>query len=71
MNRKKVLFIFSSFSLGGAEKITAAAAVALNKYSPDFKAVMAAHKDSSLNKYSKEKDIVTFDFECRGTFTPS
>lgn len=71
MNRKKVLFIFSSFSFGGAEKMTAASAVALNKYSPDFKAVMAAPKDSSLYKYSKEKDIETFDFECRGTFTPS
>lgn len=71
MNKKKVLFIFSSFSLGGAEKMTAASAVALNKYSRDFKAVIAAPKDSSLNKYSKEKDVETFDFECRGTFTPS
>lgn len=71
MNKKKVLFIFSSFSFGGAEKMTAAMAIALNKYSPDFQALIAAPRGSNLNKYSKEKGINTFDFECRGTFTPS
>ncbi|MDD5021394.1 MAG: glycosyltransferase family 4 protein [Endomicrobiaceae bacterium] len=71
MNKKKVLFIFSSFSFGGAEKMTADTASAINKFSNEFEAFVATPKESPLSKYSNEKQIKTLNFNCRGTFTPT
>lgn len=71
MNKKKVLFIFSSFSFGGAEKMTADIASAVNKFSVEFEAFVATPEGSPLSKYSNEKQIKTLNFNCRGTFTPS
>ncbi len=71
MNKKKVLFIFSSFSFGGAEQMTVNTAFALNKFSSEFESVVGVPAGSSLSVYSQSKRIKTVDFKCRGTLTPS
>ena len=52
MKKFKVLHIFSSVSMGGAEKMTVSIAKNLNNISEEFESVVAAPKDSYIYQQS-------------------
>ena len=71
MNKIKVLHLFSSTTIGGAEKQTLLTATSLKELSQKFEPVVAAPKNSFLYEESKKKGVGVADFTCRGTFTPT
>ncbi|MBR3655106.1 MAG: glycosyltransferase family 4 protein [Elusimicrobia bacterium] len=71
MEKIKVLHLFSSYTIGGAEKQTLLTAVSLKELSRKFEPVVAAPEKSFLYEEAKKKGICTEAFICRGSFTPS
>ena len=71
MKKFKVLHIFSSYTIGGAEKMTVAIAKDLNNLSQDFQSIVAAPKDSYVYMQSLKDNLTVHHFSCRGTFTPT
>ena len=71
MKKFKVLHIFSSVSMGGAEKMTVSIAKNLNNISEEFESVVAAPKDSYIYQQSLKENLKVYNFSCRGTFTPT
>ncbi len=71
MEKIKVLHLFSSYTIGGAEKQTLLTAINLNDLSNKFEPVVAAPKNSFLYKQAQLKGVKVTDFVCRGTFTPT
>jgi len=71
MEKIKVLHLFSSTTIGGAEKQTLLTAISLKELSQKFEPMVAAPKNSFLYEESKKKGVGVADFTCRGTFTPS
>lgn len=63
--------MFSSTTIGGAEKQTLLTSVSLKKFSGEIEPVVAAPKDSYLYRQAEENGVRTRDFSCRGSFTPS
>lgn len=71
MEKIKVLHMFSSYTIGGAEKQTLLTAVNFNRLSSKFEPIVAAPKKSFLYEQAKLNDVKVCDFICRGSFTPS
>ncbi len=71
MEKIKVLHLFSSFTIGGAEKQTLFTAVNINRLSAEIESLIAAPKNSFLYEQAEKNSVKTFDFLCRGSFTPS
>lgn len=71
MDKIKVLHMFSSFTIGGAEKMTLLTAVSLHKLSGEIEPLVAAPAGSFLYAQAKENNVKVCDFKCRGSFTPS
>ena len=71
MDKLKVLHLFSSYTIGGAEKQTLLTAINLNNLSDKFEPIVAAPKKSFLYKQAQLKGVRVVDFICRGTFTPT
>lgn len=71
MKKFKVLHIFSSYTIGGAEKMTVAIARDLNNLSTDFESLVGAPKDSYIYQQSLKENLKVYDFICRGSFTPT
>ena len=71
MEKIKVLHLFSSYTIGGAEKQTLLTAVSLKELSQKFEPVVAAPEKSFLYEEAKKKGSCTEAFICRGSFTPS
>jgi len=71
MKKIKVLHMFSSDTIGGAEKQTLLMSVNLNNLSDKFEPIVAAPKISFLYEQAKAKGVKVVDFVCRGTFTPT
>ncbi len=71
MKKFKVLHIFSSTSIGGAEKMTVSIAKNLNNLSEEFESIVAAPKDSYIYTQSLKENLKVYSFSCRGTFTPT
>ena len=71
MKQFKVLHIFSSYTIGGAEKMTVAIARDLNNLSQDFESVVGAPKNSYIYEQSLKENLKVYDFSCRGSFTPT
>ena len=71
MDKLKVLHLFSSYTIGGAEKQTLLTAINLNNLSDKFEPIVAAPKKSFLYKQAQLNGVRVVDFICRGTFTPT
>ncbi|MFA7074922.1 MAG: glycosyltransferase [Endomicrobiaceae bacterium] len=71
MKKIKVLHMFSSFTIGGAEKMTLLTGVSLQKLSSEIEPVVAAPEESFLYVQAKENNVKVCDFNCRGSFTPT
>ena len=71
MEKIKVLHLFSSHTIGGAEKQTLLMAISLKELSLNFEPIVAAPKDSFLYKEAEKSGVTVKDFTCRGTFTPT
>lgn len=71
MNKIKVLHLFSSDTIGGAEKQTLLTAISFKELSQKFEPIVAAPKKSFLYEESKINGVEVKDFTCRGTFTPT
>lgn len=71
MHKIKVLHMFSSFTIGGAEKMTLLTGVSLQKLSAEIEPVVAAPAESFLYVQAKENNVKVCDFNCRGSFTPT
>lgn len=71
MNKIKVLHLFSSYTIGGAEKQTLLTAVSFKELSQKFEPIVAAPKNSFLYEESKKNGVKVKDFLCRGSFTPT
>lgn len=66
----RVLHIFSSYTIGGAEKSTIFLADCLQK-SGYVENILAAPRDSFLFKQAQEKNIEAVPFKVRGCFSPN
>lgn len=71
MEKIKVLHLFSSFTIGGAEKQTLLTTINLKNLSDKFEPVLAAPKGSFLYDNASISGVRTEDFLCRGSFTPT
>ena len=71
MEKIKVLHLFSSDTIGGAEKQTLLTAVSFKELSQKFEPIVAAPKKSFLYEESEKAGVKVKDFSCRGTFTPT
>lgn len=71
MEKVKILHLFSSDTIGGAEKQTLLTAISFNELSQKFEPIVAAPKKSFLYEESEKNGIKVKDFTCRGTFTPT
>ncbi len=71
MDKIKVLHLFSSNTVGGAEKQTLLTALSLKQLSSKFEPIVAAPKESFLYRQAAAGNVKTKDFTCRGSFTPS
>ena len=71
MDKIKVLHLFSSYTIGGAEKQTLLTAISFKELSQKFEPIVAAPKKSFLYEESEKKGVIVKDFTCRGTFTPN
>ncbi len=71
MDKIKVLHLFSSYTIGGAEKQTLLTAISFKELSQKFEPIVAAPKKSFLYEESEKKGVKVKDFTCRGTFTPN
>lgn len=71
MEKIKVLHLFSSDTIGGAEKQTLLTAISFKELSQKFEPVIAAPKKSFLYEESEKAGVRVKDFTCRGTFTPT
>jgi len=57
MNKIKVLHLFSSYTIGGAEKQTLLTAVSFKELSQKFEPIVAAPKNSFLYEESKKTEL--------------
>ncbi|MDD2523823.1 MAG: glycosyltransferase [Endomicrobiia bacterium] len=71
MNKIKVLHMFSSFTIGGAEKMTLLISISFDKLSNEIEPIVAAPKNSFLYRQAEENNVKVCDFNCRGSFTPT
>ena len=71
MEKVKVLHLFSSTTIGGAEKQTLLTAISFKELSSKFEPIVAAPKSSFLYEESEKSGVAVKDFTCRGTFTPT
>jgi glycosyltransferase involved in cell wall biosynthesis len=71
MDKIKVLHLFSSYTIGGAEKQTLLTATSFKELSQKFEPIVAAPKNSFLYEESKKNGVEVKDFLCRGSFTPT
>ena len=71
MEKIKVLHLFSSDSIGGAEKQTLLTAKNLKQLSTKFEPILAVPKKSFLYEQAQINNIKVVDFNCRGSFTPT
>ena len=71
MEKIKVLHLFSSYTIGGAEKQTLLTAISFKELSQKFEPIVAAPKKSFLYEESEKSGVKVKDFTCRGTFTPT
>ena len=71
MEKIKVLHLFSSDTIGGAEKQTLLTAISFKELSSKFEPIVAAPKKSFLYEEAEKKGVKVVDFSCRGTFTPT
>lgn len=71
MDKIKVLHLFSSYTIGGAEKQTLLTAISFKELSDKFEPIVAAPEKSFLYEESKKSEVKVIDFCCRGTFTPT
>lgn len=71
MEKIKVLHLFSSDTIGGAEKQTLLTAISFKELSQKFEPIVAAPKRSFLYEESEKCGVKVEDFICRGTFTPT
>ena len=71
MNKVKVLHIFSSYTIGGAEKQTLLTTISLKQFNEQFEPILAAPKTSFLYEQAKLNEVKVIDFKCRGSFTPT
>ena len=71
MDKIKVLHLFSSYTIGGAEKQTLLTAISFKELSQKFEPIVAAPKNSFLYEESKKNGVEVKDFLCRGSFTPT
>lgn len=71
MDKIKVLHLFSSDTIGGAEKQTLLTTVNLKNLSDKFEPILAAPKGTFLYEQAAARGVRTEDFQCRGSFTPT
>ncbi len=71
MNKIKVLHMFSSDTIGGAEKQTLLTAINFKRLSLKFEPIVAAPEKSFLYEQAKLNGIRVAKFKCRGSFTPA
>jgi len=71
MKKIRVLHLFSSNTIGGAEKQTLLTAISLKELSLKFEPIIAAPKSSFLYKEAERNGVKVKAFKCRGTFTPT
>ncbi len=71
MDKIKVLHLFSSATIGGAEKQTLLTAINLKNLSNKFEPIVAAPKGTFLYEQAAAKGVKIEDFQCRGSFTPT
>lgn len=71
MEKIRVLHLFSSDTIGGAEKQTLLTAISFKELSDKFEPIVAAPKKSFLYEESEKNNVKVLDFSCRGTFTPT
>lgn len=71
MDKIKVLHLFSSDTIGGAEKQTLLTTVNLKNLSDKFEPVLAAPKGTFLYNEASAKGVKVVDFQCRASFTPT
>ncbi len=71
MYKIKVLHLFSSDTIGGAEKQTLLTTINLKNLSDKFEPILAAPKGTFLYNEATAKGVKVADFRCRGSFTPT
>ena len=71
MDKIKVLHLFSSYTIGGAEKQTLLTAISFKELSQKFEPIVAAPKNSFLYEEAQKNGVKVEDFLCRGSFTPT
>ncbi|WP_413854150.1 glycosyltransferase [Candidatus Ruminimicrobium bovinum] len=71
MDKIKVLHVFSSDTIGGAEKQTVLTTVSLKQFNEKYEPILAAPKKSFLYEQAESNGVKVVDFKCRGSFTPT
>jgi len=71
MDKIKVLHIFSSDTIGGAEKQTVLTTISLKQFNEKYEPILAAPKGSFLYEQAELNKVKVIDFNCRGSFTPT
>ena len=62
MDKIKVLHLFSSYTIGGAEKQTLLTAISFKELSQKFEPIVAAPKNGFLYEESKKNGVEVKDF---------